>query len=186
MFWSCYRDALLVFTMAVRMRVISSACANCCVRSICTILDSCSKRSQYLVSLASFEAIDIFARKSARLWAAHASSTFAPILVPLLSNCFESTYSCRACNSRYKRTTSSAKLNVFSRIRLSFTKPPTIQNLEFKIQNYSTLVPVLPSRASIALCRWVMMACLPPASTKRRAACTFGPMLPAAKCPSSM
>ena len=55
-----------------------------------------------------------------------------------------------------------------------------------KIQAKVTTVPVLPSRASMALSRLVMMAFLLGfARTNFMAACTLGSMLPGAKWPSS-
>ena len=48
---------------------------------------------QYFVSEVSFYAIFIFETKSGLLCACSASATFAPILVPLRSNCFERAYS---------------------------------------------------------------------------------------------
>lgn len=50
-------------------------------------------RNQYLVSLASLLAIEILQIKSFLDCAAVDSSTFAPILVPYLSNCFDKTSS---------------------------------------------------------------------------------------------
>jgi len=47
------------------------------------------RASQYLVSLASFRAIDIFDIKSALLWPAWASSTLAPIDVPERKSCLD-------------------------------------------------------------------------------------------------
>ena len=56
-----------------------------------------SSRNQYRDSLHSFSAIYILALKSSLLIPNSASAIFAPILVPLLSNCFERTYS-RFCS----------------------------------------------------------------------------------------
>jgi hypothetical protein len=54
-----------------------------------TRLVAISKRIQYLVSLASFKAIDNLWIKLAVLWAALDSSTFAPIEVPDLISCLD-------------------------------------------------------------------------------------------------
>jgi len=67
------------------------------VNSLCI-----NNRNQYLVSLASFDEIDIFAVKSLLLCPARAYSILAPIDVPLLRSCFEMIYSFSFNNSLYK------------------------------------------------------------------------------------
>ena len=57
------------------------------------IPDSFNNSIQYSVSLASFKAMLIFAAKSGFVCPRIPSFTLAPILVPLLSNCFERTNS---------------------------------------------------------------------------------------------
>lgn len=73
-----------------------------------------SNRSQYRVSLAYFDEIDIFEIKSLRDCAAIASSTFAPILVPLFNSCFEITYSFSITSFFYKTMIVKAKSKLFS------------------------------------------------------------------------
>jgi len=59
-------------------RISSSALSKCEVTSTSTSWIFCRSSNQYLVSLASFEAIDILDKKSFRLWPAPASSRLAP------------------------------------------------------------------------------------------------------------
>lgn len=86
--------SLAVLQIENRMLIISQA-------SLCMLVNSLSlkysvlynNRNQYSVSYASFNAIAIFAVKSALLCPLCASETLAPMLVPLRNNCFYKTYS---------------------------------------------------------------------------------------------
>ena len=75
------------------MLIISSTSSNNSSIGTLVKLDLFKSLSQYLVSLASFDANDILCMKSLLDCAANDSSTLAPILVPDLNNCFERTYS---------------------------------------------------------------------------------------------
>ncbi len=83
----CYFWALVLRTMVVRM---ATSWVDSLVRSVRREAGrtsvAASRRSQYWVSRASLQAIEILLRKSARLWPAWASSVLAPMEVPALSN----------------------------------------------------------------------------------------------------
>jgi hypothetical protein len=78
--------------------------------------EASSRRNQYNVSRASLSAMLYLLIKSARLWPACASSTFAPTEVPDLNNCCTKVRNDpgRESRLRHKRTTCSAKLKVLS------------------------------------------------------------------------
>ena len=89
-----------------------------------------SRLIQYLVSAVSFSAMFIFETKSGLLCACLASATFAPILVPLRSNCLERIYSFFCCvRYLYQFTIRTAKLKLFVPITLSIPSA----NLPFQI-----------------------------------------------------
>ncbi len=88
-----YNFCCVVLTMAVRIRISSSQSLHSGLKSNITKLLAFNNLSQYMVSLASLEAMDIFVIKSLRVCAAVPSATFAPILVPDLSTCLPIAYS---------------------------------------------------------------------------------------------
>lgn len=86
-------DFFELITIFVKMLIISSTSFNNSSIGILVKFDLFNSLSQYLVSLASFDASDILCMKSLLDCAANDSSTLAPMLVPDLNNCFERTYS---------------------------------------------------------------------------------------------
>lgn len=74
-------------TMVVRIATSSLASSMRGANRVATTISvAASKRSQYSVSRASLQAMEYFDVKSARLWLACPSSTFAPIDVPDRNN----------------------------------------------------------------------------------------------------
>ncbi len=126
-----YELLLVVLTIDVNMRTISSEdfSHSYAFNSAKSLLSS--SRNQYRDSLASFDAIDIFEMKSLRDCAAIASSTLAAMLVPLRNNCFERTYSFSLIRILYSLIISKAKLKLLSYIIFSF-----FMIIEFKLRLY--------------------------------------------------
>ncbi len=118
--------------MLVRIFIISSMDVRYSLKFWSTIWLICSRFNQYFVSLASLLAIAIFEMKSFFVWAAVASSMFAPIEVPDRSNCFDIMNSFFVAKSRYNVMIDSANWKDFFLIMLSFT----LNNVEFWILNF--------------------------------------------------
>ena len=87
-------NSLLDFKIVVNIFSISTQSAKIVFISMSDKKSvALSNLSQYLVSVVSFNAIEILEMKSALLCACCASATFAPILVPERKSCLESTNS---------------------------------------------------------------------------------------------
>ena len=85
---------LLDFRIEVKIFSISIQSANIVLISLSfKYFVAFSNFNQYLVSVVSFNAIEILETKSALLYACCASATFAPILVPERKSCFDKTNS---------------------------------------------------------------------------------------------
>lgn len=98
--------------------ILSTSSSNSFILEMATISELIIILIQYLVSLASFKAMEYLDIKSAFDCANIASATFAPILVPLLRNCLASTFpassKCLLFSSQYALITLIANFSVRS------------------------------------------------------------------------
>lgn len=143
-----------VLTIEVMIFIISLISLKFLFKSCFVKLLLSNNSNQYLVSRASFEAILIFAIKSALLIPASASTMLAPILVPDLSNCFEIINSFSSIRDLYSCIIASEKLNVLVLIKFSFifitiqnsqssSIPPHTHSVSFIIQPSTFIINLI-------------------------------------------
>ena len=142
----------LVLTMDVSSLISSVHSATMLVNSFSVKKPvSYNNSSQYSDSLASLSEIFIFAEKSALLCPLIASFTFAPMLVPHLSNCFDKTNSFLLSDKYwYSLTTLTANALLFIWTTFSLILNPSnyalrIMHSQLCIMNYALCIKKRPS-----------------------------------------